>query len=121
MAQWAAAWGLPFHQHAGRTAISSPPVWRLRQQAARYAFLAAITHMVALAGQQPCMVVAHHADDHAETLLLNLIRGSGLHGLAAMRMASLWEADGGRPVQLLRPLLRAPSAANLPPTPPRIR
>lgn len=43
-----------------------------------------------------CTAVAHHADDNAETLLLNLMRGSGLKGLKAMREQS----DG-----IWRPLL----------------
>lgn len=43
------------------------------------------------------VAVAHHADDNVETLLLNLLRGSGLRGLAAMRI------DNGRGI--LRPLL----------------
>ena len=46
------------------------------------------------------LVLAHHRDDQAETLLLRLARGSGLEGLAAM--APLVERSS---IRLLRPLL----------------
>lgn len=44
--------------------------------------------------------VAHHRDDQAETLLMNLIRGTGLRGLAAMSPDRV--IDG---LRILRPLL----------------
>jgi tRNA(Ile)-lysidine synthase len=47
-----------------------------------------------------CLVTAHHADDQAETLLLQLFRGAGPKGLAAMP-ASAQLGQGF----LLRPLL----------------
>ena len=51
------------------------------------------------------LLTAHHQDDQAETLLLNLMRGSGLHGLAGMpRERALGEG------RLLRPLLHVSRA-----------
>jgi tRNA(Ile)-lysidine synthase len=51
------------------------------------------------------LLLAHHCEDQAETLLFRLGRGSGLDGLAAM--AAIAERDG---VRLLRPLLDLPKA-----------
>lgn len=49
------------------------------------------------------VLLAHHQDDQAETMLLQLLRGAGVHGLAAMPAART--ADG---LAWLRPLLDVP-------------
>src|SRR5690606_1868145 len=54
------------------------------------------------------IVLAHHRDDQAETLLLQLARGAGVQGLAAMPV--LRPLEGARS-QLLRPLLDVSRAA----------
>jgi len=53
------------------------------------------------------VVLAQHRDDQTETLLLRLLRGAGLRGLAAM--LPLRSIEAGR-AKLLRPLLEVPRA-----------
>lgn len=51
------------------------------------------------------IALAHHADDQAETVLMHLIRGSGLSGLAGMPIK---RREGS--VELIRPFLRMTKA-----------
>src|SRR5881396_1086866 len=69
---------------------------------ARYSFFAKV------AKRHCCHTIflAHHADDLVETFLLNLIRGAGLTGLAAMRDVSIRHI-GGVDLKIVRPLLSA--------------
>ncbi|MDR0270151.1 tRNA lysidine(34) synthetase TilS [Paenibacillus sp.] len=63
----------------------------------RYAFL----HEMAQRHGAASIALAHHADDQAETVLLHLLRGSGLGGLKGMRMKR-----SEKNVELIRPFLR---------------
>ena len=111
------------------------PAWSVQQaaRAARYQVLA----RVAQEHQAAAVLVAHTADDQAETVLLNLLRGSGLGGLAGVpldedleprrfgpplaELGVLGQAedaqteDGPRKphVRLARPLLRVSRATTL--------
>src|SRR5438552_1206995 len=67
---------------------------------ARYSFFAGV------AKRRRCHTIflAHHADDLVETFLINLFRGTGLTGLAAMREVSARRIDDVS-LTIVRPLL----------------
>lgn len=54
---------------------------------------------------RPAIAVAHHADDKTETLLLNMLRGTGIHGMTGMKARSTYTSTTGRQIEVLRPLL----------------
>ena len=54
--------------------------------------------------QAAWVAVAHHLDDQAETVLMHLLRGSGIEGLAGMAPARPLEQESN--AQLIRPLLQ---------------
>lgn len=56
-----------------------------------------------------CLVLAHHQEDQAETVLMRLARGSGIDGLAAMAPVQTLQMAGG-PLRLIRPFLDIASA-----------
>lgn len=74
-----------------------------REAAARRARYAALARHV---GPGDVLLTAHHQDDQAETLLLQLLRGAGVQGLAGM--LAVTDFSAGRH---LRPLLDVSRAA----------
>lgn len=82
---------LPFQLGSTKQKLASEADFRT----ARYSWLGKMAQRLGCER----IVTAHHADDQAETVLFNLVRGSGLAGLGGMS-----ELNG----QIWRPFLRVP-------------
>ncbi|MDH4051831.1 MAG: tRNA lysidine(34) synthetase TilS [Rubrivivax sp.] len=101
--RWARS-GLPLTLHSQRLEGRPGPgdsveAWARRE---RYAALAAMARSAGCGA----VLLAHHRRDQAETVLLQLLRGSGARGLSAMPQAT--DRDG---VRWMRPWLNQPRRA----------
>ncbi|MBI4300113.1 MAG: tRNA lysidine(34) synthetase TilS [Chloroflexi bacterium] len=68
----------------------------------RYAFLAEVTQATGAAS----VAVGHTADDQAESIIMHLLRGSGLAGLVGMEPRSQWHSRlTGARLTVVRPIL----------------
>ncbi|MCS6872643.1 MAG: tRNA lysidine(34) synthetase TilS [Anaerolineae bacterium] len=99
VAEIAAQWQIPCT--VGSVDVPSlAATWRLGMEAAarraRYAFLSDCAAQIGAT----CIATAHQRDDQAETILLHLIRGSGLAGLRGILPCS--QRNG---LRIVRPLL----------------
>ena len=98
--EWAENHGVQFFREDFDTAAYAAEHGVSIEMAARDLRYAWFTRVAAEEGFD-AVAVAHNANDNAETLILNLLRGTGLRGLRGMA------ADGLLPegIRLLRPML----------------
>ncbi len=98
--------GLPFQGRRLEPPPARPGTAGGLEAWARTQRLRALAEMAAAAGL-PWVALGHHAGDQAETVLLRLLRGTSLAGLAGMRSRRTLRWPGGQ-VRLWRPFLDVP-------------
>ncbi len=95
--------GIPFREGEGDVRLFAEEMGTSIEEAARilrYEFLFSIAKQESAGA----VAVAHHADDQVETLLMNLLRGTGTVGLKGMQIFSLPNSWSDT-IPLVRPLL----------------
>ena len=116
VASLAATMGLAFHlkRVAGEELIADALGVEAAARARRYAFLMQVAASIASPSYPSTVTLAHHMDDQAETVLMNVLRGSGLRGLGGMPWTRIVKEEGqsgasadavAHSVKLVRPLL----------------
>ncbi len=103
--EWAESRGIPFRkidfdtkEYAGLHGISI----EMAARELRYGWFATLCEKDGF----KAVAVAHNANDNAETLLLNLLRGTGLKGIRGMKESSF--INGSDNARLVRPMLSFP-------------
>jgi len=81
--QQAQAWGVPFRA----VRLDAPPGIN-REAVARSGRYAAF-HRLALESGLTALCLAHHRDDQAETVLMRMLQGAGVHGIRGMHSVRL--------------------------------
>ena len=109
VAATARAWSFPCHVHSVDVPALAASHKLSLEEAARQARYTALGRLAEEIGAQ-AVAVGHNADDQAETVLMHLLRGSGLAGLRGMLPITMLTdyhllEPINRPVWLIRPLL----------------
>ncbi len=103
--EWAGQWNLRMHVKSFDTASYARDHDVSIEMAARELRYSWFAQLCIEHGYR-YVAVAHHADDNAETFVLNMARGTGLKGLTGMAAVSdLPCTDGYVPAKLIRPML----------------
>lgn len=102
--QWCRKYGIRFFREDFDTEKEAAEAGESIEMAARrlrYSYFDTLCKGLGL----DALCVAHNASDNAETLILNLLRGTGIKGLAGMKEVSEIPVPGSH-IPLVRPLLR---------------
>ena len=104
VASWASSNGVEFHKtdfetdaYAVRNGISI----EMAARELRYGWFSALCREHGFAG----VMTAHNANDNAETLMLNLLRGSGMQGICGMDEITSFDSERTGGLLILRPVL----------------
>lgn len=100
----ATKFGYPFFSHRENVRLSAKEN-RLSLETAAREVRHHFFSKIAAENSCPHLLLAHHADDQIETVIMNFFRGTGLKGLGGMRRESIFEFSGGIPLAILRPFL----------------
>lgn len=101
---WAAACGVPCHVKRFDTKAFASAQGISVEMAARRLRYHWFGQLCREYGYE-AVAVAHNANDNAETLMLNLLRGTGLRGLVGMKASGFLPDPDFGDIPLLRPLL----------------